>query len=40
MMEFKILREARRAHSKLTVLDFRRADFALFRDLLGRVTMG
>ncbi|KFQ04942.1 hypothetical protein N329_07333, partial [Haliaeetus albicilla] len=25
------------AHSKLTTLDFRRADFGLFRDLLGRV---
>ncbi|GAB0189120.1 hypothetical protein GRJ2_001377300 [Grus japonensis] len=30
-------RAARRAHSKLTTLDFRRADFGLFRDLLGRV---
>ncbi|GAB0181349.1 hypothetical protein GRJ2_000600200 [Grus japonensis] len=37
MVEFKILRAVRRAHSKLTALDFRRADFALFRDLLGRV---
>ncbi|GAB0186145.1 mitochondrial enolase superfamily member 1 [Grus japonensis] len=37
MVEFKILREARRAHSKLTTLDFRRADFGLFRDLLGRL---
>ncbi|GAB0176205.1 hypothetical protein GRJ2_000085700 [Grus japonensis] len=37
MMEFKILRAARRVHSKLTTLDFRRADFGLFRDLLGRV---
>ncbi|GAB0179954.1 mitochondrial enolase superfamily member 1 [Grus japonensis] len=37
MEEFKILRAARRAHSKLTTLDFRRADFGLFRDLLGRV---
>ncbi|GAB0187546.1 hypothetical protein GRJ2_001219900 [Grus japonensis] len=36
-MEFKILRAARRAHSKLTALDFRRADFGLFRDLLGRI---
>ncbi|KFW61745.1 hypothetical protein AS28_00352, partial [Pygoscelis adeliae] len=25
------------AHSELTTLDFRRADFGLFRDLLGRV---
>ncbi|GAB0177917.1 hypothetical protein GRJ2_000257000 [Grus japonensis] len=37
MVEFKILRAARRTHSKLTTLDFRRADFSLFRDLLGRV---
>ncbi|GAB0183347.1 hypothetical protein GRJ2_000800000 [Grus japonensis] len=37
MTEFKILRAARRAHSKLTTLDFRRADLGLFRDLLGRV---
>ncbi|GAB0178660.1 hypothetical protein GRJ2_000331300 [Grus japonensis] len=36
MVEFRILRAARRAHSKLTTLDFRRADFGLFRDLLGR----
>ncbi|KAM9653655.1 uncharacterized protein ACIBXB_010484 [Morphnus guianensis] len=37
MVEFKILRAVRRAHSKLANLDFRRADFGLFRDLLGRV---
>ncbi|GAB0205231.1 hypothetical protein GRJ2_002988700 [Grus japonensis] len=37
MVEFKILRAARRAHSKLTTLDFRRADFGLFRDLLGKI---
>ncbi|GAB0179197.1 hypothetical protein GRJ2_000385000 [Grus japonensis] len=37
MVKFKILRAARRARSKLTTLDFRRADFGLFRDLLGRV---
>ena len=36
-VEFKILRAARRAHSKLTTMDFRRADVALFRGLLGRV---
>ncbi|KFV00270.1 hypothetical protein N340_10900, partial [Tauraco erythrolophus] len=29
-------REARRAHSNLTTLDFMRGDFGLFRDLLGR----
>jgi len=37
MVEFKILRAVRRAHSKLTALDFRRADFGLCRDLLGGV---
>ncbi|GAB0208696.1 mitochondrial enolase superfamily member 1 [Grus japonensis] len=37
MVEFRILRTARRAHSKLATLDFRRADFGLFRDLLGRI---
>ncbi|GAB0179488.1 hypothetical protein GRJ2_000414100 [Grus japonensis] len=36
-VEFRILRAARRALSKLTTLDFRRADFGLFRDLLGRI---
>ncbi|GAB0208807.1 mitochondrial enolase superfamily member 1 [Grus japonensis] len=37
MVEFKILRAVRRALSKLTTLDFRRAGFGLFRDLLGRI---
>ncbi|GAB0181505.1 hypothetical protein GRJ2_000615800 [Grus japonensis] len=37
MVELKILKAARRAESKLTTLNFRRADFDLFRDLLGRV---
>ncbi|GAB0177491.1 hypothetical protein GRJ2_000214400 [Grus japonensis] len=37
MVEFRILRAARRACSKLTTLDFSRADFGLFRDLLGRI---
>jgi len=37
MVEFKILRAVMRVHSKLTTLAFRRADFGLFRDLLGRV---
>ena len=36
-VKFKILRAARVLYSKLTTLDFRRADFGLFRDLLGRV---
>lgn len=34
--EFKILRAARRTLSKLTMLDFKRADFGLFRNVLGR----
>ena len=38
MVEFKILRAMSRACSKLTTLDFRRADFGLFRDLLGKVS--
>ncbi|GAB0204391.1 hypothetical protein GRJ2_002904700 [Grus japonensis] len=37
MVEFRILRAARRVCSKLTTLNFRRADFDLFRDLLGRI---
>jgi len=38
MVEFKILRAARRPHSKLTTLGFRIADFSLIRDLTGRIT--
>ena len=37
MVEFKILRAARRPHNKLNSFDFMRADFGLFGDLLGRV---
>ncbi|GAB0205074.1 hypothetical protein GRJ2_002973000 [Grus japonensis] len=37
MVECRILRAARRACSRLTTLDFTRADFGLFRDLLGRI---
>lgn len=37
MMEFKILREGSREKSRTTALDFRRADFILFRALLGRI---
>ncbi|GAB0184567.1 hypothetical protein GRJ2_000922000 [Grus japonensis] len=37
MVELKILRAVRRAHSKLNTLDFRRADFGLFRDLLSGI---
>jgi len=33
MVEFKILRAARRVHSKLTTLDFGRADFGLLRGI-------
>ena len=36
-MEFKILKTVRRAHSKLTTLDFGGADFDLFRDLFLKV---
>jgi len=38
IVEFKILRAAWRAHSKLTIQYFRRADLGLFRDLLGRIS--
>ncbi|PKU44428.1 dtw domain-containing protein 2 [Limosa lapponica baueri] len=37
-IEFKILRTVRRVCRKLTTLDFRKADFGLSRDLIGRVT--
>jgi len=37
MVEFKILRAAWWAHSKFTRLDFGRADFGFFRDLVGKV---
>ena len=37
MVDFKILRAVRKVYSKLATLDFRRADFGLFRDLLGGV---
>lgn len=35
IVEFKILSEVSKTNSKVTVLDFRRPDFGLFRDLLG-----
>ena len=38
MVEFKILRVPKRVQSKLAALDFRRANFELFRELLERVT--
>lgn len=37
MMKFRILRRGNRAKSKITMLDFRRVDFGLFSDLLGRI---
>ena len=37
MVEFSILGEVMRGTSKTAVLDFRRADFELFRTLVGRV---
>ncbi|PKU37033.1 dtw domain-containing protein 2 [Limosa lapponica baueri] len=36
VVEFKIFKASRMGHSKLTTLDFRRADLGLLRDLLGR----
>ena len=37
MVEFRILRGRSRAISRITTLDFRRATFSLFKDLLGRI---
>ena len=37
MVEFRILRGRSRAKSRIATLDFRRPDFGLFSDLLGRV---
>lgn len=37
MVKFCTQRAVRRQHSKLTTVDFGRADFAFFRDLLRRV---
>jgi len=37
MVEFRILSGGRRVKSRLPILDFRRADFGLLKDLLGRV---
>lgn len=36
IVEFKILREVGKATNKLTLLDSRRPDLGLFRDLLGK----
>ena len=38
MVEFKILGVSKRVCNKLATLDFRRADFELFREVFGRVT--
>ncbi|PKU40303.1 glycerol kinase [Limosa lapponica baueri] len=37
MVEFKILRAVRKAQSKFNALDFRKTDFGLLKDLLGRI---
>lgn len=37
-MEFEILKAARKAHRKLTTLEFRRADFGLDRHLVCKVS--
>jgi len=37
MVEFRILQGRSRAESRIVTLDFRRADFVLFGDLLGRI---
>ena len=37
MVEFRILHGRSRAITRITTLDFRRANFGLFKDLLGRI---
>lgn len=37
MVEFDVLMAAKRACSKLTTLEFRKADFGVFRKLLDKV---
>jgi len=37
MVEFRILRGGSRAISRIKTLDLRRADFALFKELLGGI---
>lgn len=37
MVALKILRAARKAHSKLTNPDLRRPDFGIFKDLPGKI---
>lgn len=36
-VQFKILRAARRVHSKLSTVIFSRTDFSLFRNMLDRI---
>ena len=36
MVKFRVLRGGDKANCRIATLDFRRADFGLFRDLLGR----
>lgn len=40
MVEFRLLRGGSKAKSKITSLDFRRADYGFSKDLLGRVLWG
>jgi len=37
MVEFRILRGGSRAISRIKILDFRRANFGLFKELLGGI---
>lgn len=37
MVELRILQGGSRAESRIATLDFRRADFVFFRELLGRI---
>ena len=37
MVDFRILREGNKANSRITALDFRRADSGQFMDLLGGI---
>jgi len=37
MVNFRILRRGNRARSRITTLDFRRANFGLFKELLGGI---
>lgn len=39
MLDFIILKGRVKVKSRITTLDFRRADFCLFRELLGRIPL-